>query len=485
MCRSFRSTAAMLPILGVMLAAKCSGTVHAARVPEQAARGEVAVPTFAEDIAPILFQNCTSCHRPSEVAPFALLTYGDAKKHAEDIADVTKDRQMPPWKPAHGFGEFLGERRLTDAQIETIQRWAAAGAPEGNPADCPAPPRFAEGWQLGEPDLVVKMSDAYTLKAEGRDVFRCFVVPMNLPEDKYIEAIEFRPSNRKIVHHSLLYLDNSGRARELDAADPGPGYEGVGGPRFVPSGGLGGWAPGVTPRRLPAGVGRLVRKGADLVIQTHFHPSGKPEQEQSTVGFYFAKKPPEKLFISTMRAARRLDIPAGETNYETTQDFTVPGDVKLQGVFPHAHLLCKEIEVTATLPNGKKLPIIWIKDWDWDWQDEYLYKTPLDIPRGTQVHMRFRYDNSAENLRNPTKPPKRVHWGEQTSDEMAIVFFQLIVDRPLAEMLSGGANRPAAAGAGAGGRGILQRLFGGGGANKPAPAAGQNGADKPKDAEGK
>lgn len=409
---------------------------RAASLPRSADAPAVASVTFTHDVAPILFQNCASCHHPGEVAPFSLLTYADARKHAHEIVQVTQSRQMPPWKPVHGFGDFIGERRLTDAQIATIERWFKAGRPEGNPADLPPAPRFVEGWQLGKPDLVVKMPEAYTLKAEGNDVFRCFVVPLNLKEDKYVEAVEFRPSNRKIVHHSLFFLDNSGRARQLDAADPGPGYDGAHGPRFFPSDGLGGWAPGVTPRRLPPGIGRLIMKGSDLVIQTHFHPSGKVETEQSSVALYFAKKPPENLFVSTMRAIRRLDIPAGQKDYETTSTFTVPTNVVLQGVFPHAHLLCKEIEVTATLPDGKKLPIIWIKDWDWDWQDEYLYKHPLEIPRGTRVTMRFRYDNSADNLRNPTHPPRRVRWGEQTADEMAIVFFQLQVDRGTVELFT-------------------------------------------------
>jgi mono/diheme cytochrome c family protein len=398
--------------------------------------GVVAEPTFNRDIAPILFQNCATCHHPGEVAPFPLLTYSDAKKHSSEIAELTHMRQMPPWKPEHGFGEFVGERRLSDQQIATIQQWVKTGRAEGNAADLPPQPKFAEGWVLGEPDLVVTVPKAFTLHGEGRDVFRSFAVPLNLSEDKYVEALEFRPSNRKIVHHALFFLDASGRARGQDGADGQPGFgRGAGGLGFIPSGGLGGWAPGVTPKRLPTGVGRVVKKGSDLVIQTHFHPSGKAETEQSTVGLYFAKKPPEKLFVSSMRGLPRmkLDIPPGDNHYELSDSFTVPADVKLQGVFPHAHLICKEVEVTATLPDGKKIPVIWIKDWDWDWQDEYLYSHPLDIPKGTQVHMRFRFDNSEANVKNPSKPPKRVRWGEQTSDEMAICFFQLVVDRSSAD----------------------------------------------------
>jgi hypothetical protein len=426
-----------------------SHTTRAASISDTAPQS-VAAPTFNRDIAPIFFQNCASCHHPGEVAPFSLLTYADGKRHSAEIAELTLNRQMPPWKPEHGFGDFVGERRLADQQIATIQQWIKTGRPEGDAADLPPQPKFAEGWLLGEPDLIVKVPKAYTLHAEGPDVLRGFVVPLDLPEDKYVEAVEFRPSNRKIVHHALLYLDASGRARQLDGADGQPGFgRGSGGLGFSPSGGLGGWAPGVTPRRLPEGVGRLLKKGSDLVLQIHFHPSGTVETEQPSVGLYFTKKPPEKLFISTMRGAFRggLNIEPGDNNYEKTETFTVPANVQLQGVFPHAHLVCKEIEVTATLPDGKNIPVIWIKNWDWDWQDEYLYTHPLDIPRGTQIHMRFRFDNSDANLKNPNKPPKKVHWGEQTSDEMAICFFQILADRSTAEVLQ------AARGAGAGGQG--------------------------------
>jgi hypothetical protein len=290
--------------------------------------------------------------------------------------------------------------------------------------------------------------------ADGNDVFRSFVVPLNLTEDKYVEAVEFRPDNRKIVHHALLFLDSSGRAKQQDGADGEPGFgKGPGGLGFIPSGGLGGWAPGVTPQRLPDGVARLARAGSDLVIQTHFHPSGKVETEQATVGLYFAKKPPEKLFISIMHGLKRssLDIPAGDKDYELSDSFTVPSNVTLQAVFPHAHLLCKEIEVTATLPDGKNMPVIWIKNWDWDWQDEYQYQTPLQIPAGTKIHMRFRFDNSAENIKNPSKPPREVRWGEQTKDEMALCFFQILVDRQVVEALGGlGGLRRGAAAAGGG-----------------------------------
>ncbi len=397
--------------------------------------------TFNHNVAPILFSQCASCHRPGEVAPFSLLTYSEARKHAKEIAELTADRTMPPWKAKVGFGDLAGVRQLTNAQIATITAWVKAGRPEGDPADLPAAPKFASGWTLGEPDLVVKMPQPFTLPADAsRDVYRVFVIPLNLDETKYVSAIEFRPSNPRIVHHSLFYLDGSGAARGLEERSPDkPGYARVGGPGFVPSGGLGGWAPGALPHFLSDGVGRKVPKNSDLILHTHFHPTGKPEVEQSMVGLYFHKLPPQKLLITIPKGTHRIDIPAGDANYHISDSFIVPSDVRLTGIIPHAHLLCKEIKVTATFPNGTEQPLIWIPRWDW--QEQYQYVKPMEIPRGTRVNLEYRYDNSADNPRNPTTPPREVRWGEQTADEMALVFFQLEVDRSAQAGLLGRALR--------------------------------------------
>ena len=338
-----RQFAAALVLISCLFLAPRSGRAASATPADRAAPPGV---TFTKDVAPILFTQCVTCHRPGEVAPFSLTSYKDAKKRAGQIADVTENRFMPPWMAEKGHGDFVGERRLSDEQIKVLRAWADAGAPEGDPAQLPPLPTFPDGWTLGQPDLVLKMSESYELKAEGRDVFRVFVIPTNLTEDKYVRAVEFRPGNRKIVHHALFFLDNSGTARKLDAQDPGPGYSRMGGPGFLPTGGLGGWAPGFTPFNLPKGVGRPVRKGADLVIQVHFHPSGKVETEQSTIGLFFTKEPPEKILIPFPRAARRkINIPPGEKTFEVNDSFTVPADTTLIGITPHAHLLCKEIKV--------------------------------------------------------------------------------------------------------------------------------------------
>jgi hypothetical protein len=425
--------------------------LSAAPAPKPAAQQHL---TFTRDIAPILYSNCITCHRPGEVAPFSLIDYKDAKKHAKDLATVTESRYMPPWKAEPGHGEFLGERRLTEEQIKLIKNWAAQGAPEGDPKHLPKVPQFAEGWYLGEPDLVVKMPQAYTVPAEGRDVFRVFVLPMDIPEDKYVTAVEFRPSNRKVVHHSLFFLDTTGAARKLDEQDPGIGYGRMGGIGFAPSGGLGGWAPGVYPQHLPNGIARRMKKGSDLILQTHFHPTGKEELEQSSVGIYFAKTTPRKIMHGSMVASRRIDIPPGEKDYKVTASITSPIDVELIGITPHAHLICKEMKVWANFPDGKTQDLIWIKDWDFNWQDQYFYKKPIPIPRGTKVEMEFIYDNSNDNIRNPFNPPRRIRRGEQTHEEMAITFLNITHGFDRIPPIGGAADRTNSGGF----RGFLERL---------------------------
>ena len=403
----------------------CAGWASASDDAGNAAHVQHAV-TFNKDIAPILFQNCSGCHRPGEVAPFELLTYQDAFKRAKQLTRVTTSRYMPPWKAEPGHGDFLDERRLTSEQIDLIKQWADNGAPEGVAADLPPAPKFTEGWKLGEPDLVVKMPEAFTLQAEGNDIFRCFVLPLNVDADMYVSAVDYRPGNRKIVHHALFFLDANGTARKKKSQDGKPGFESFGSPGFLPTGGLGGWAPGYTPRPLPDNMGKLLKKGSDLVVQVHFHPSGKEEKEQSTVGIYFTKKTPEKIVASLPIGSRSIDIAPGVKDFKVTKEFTVPIDSEVVGITPHAHYLCKDMHVTATFPDGKKQDMIWIKDWDFSWQDQYLYKTPLQFPKGTKVNFEFVYDNSADNPRNPNTPPKRVTWGHETKDEMALVFISYI-----------------------------------------------------------
>lgn len=394
-----------------------------------AATAFAATPTYNKEIAPILAQNCATCHRPGQVAPFPLLTWSDAAKRASLIAAVTAKRYMPPWKAEPGYGHFQDERRLTDAQIAMIGEWARDGAPEGDPKLKPEPLRFASGWLGGKPSAVFTTTEPYRIPADGRDIFQCFVVPLNFTNDRYVRNVEFHPGNPRVVHHALFFLDTSGEARKLDAATPEPGYSCFGGPRFQRGGALGGWAPGATPEPLPAGVSYTVPKGADLVIQIHYHPSGRPETDQSSIGLTFGDAP-DKGLAGMILGSRDIDLAPGVAHTEVTDSAVVPEDVQLIGITPHAHLLCKEMKVDAHLPDGRTAPLIWIKDWDFNWQGQYRYAAPVPLPKGTRIEMRYIYDNSAANPHNPSNPPRRVTFGEQTTNEMALLFLQAVLPRP-------------------------------------------------------
>jgi hypothetical protein len=387
--------------------------------------------TFSESVAPILYENCVTCHRPGEAAPFSLISYDDVRKKGKQIAKVTGSRYMPPWHAAHGYGDFAGERRLTDAQIATLADWVKQGMPEGDPGRMPKLPAFPEGWHLGTPDLVVKMPASYELPASGPDVYRNFVIPTHLTENKWVRAVEFRPGARKAVHHALFAYDASGAAAKQDGKDGQPGFGGMGtagiGGTSGGTGPLGGWAVGATPVFLPPGVALPLPKGADIVLQMHFHLTGKPETEQSTLGLYFTDTPPERRLWSVQVPAlfgfgAGIDIPPGEKNYVIDDSLTLPADMKALFVGAHAHYLAKEMKATATLPDGTTQPLLWIQDWDFNWQDRYIYKTPVALPKGTRIDVRLVYDNSADNPRNPNpSAPKRVTWGEQSFDEMGSV----------------------------------------------------------------
>jgi hypothetical protein len=376
-------------------------------------------PTFNKDIAPILYRNCAGCHHTGEVAPFPLLSYQDAAKRAKLLVAVTASHYMPPWKPEPGYGHFQNERRLTDEQIALIAKWAANGAPEGDPADKPDPPVFTEGWRAGTPDKIFTLPSKYTLPADGADQFRCFVIPMNLDHDVYVKTFEFRPDNRRVVHHVILFTDPTGAGRKL--AGGKDSYSCFGGPGFVPPAILGGWAPGIDPEVRAAGISVPVRAGSDLVLQIHYHLSGKVETDQSSLGLKFGEPPSVPLGLVLVNS-RAIDIPPGDSHYVVKSSVTLPEDVTVLGITPHAHYLCKDMKVNARLPDGTVEPLIWIKDWDFNWQGQYRYTDPVKLPKGTRVEFEYTYDNSTANPRNPADPPVRVHWGEQTTDEMALVF---------------------------------------------------------------
>lgn len=388
--------------------------------------------TYHRDVAPILQQRCQDCHRSGQVAPFSLLTYSEARAWATEIKTFTQNRQMPPWKPEPGHGDFAGERRLTSAELDTLAQWVDAGAPEGNPREAPAPRQFPDGWMLGTPDLVLQVAEPFHVEATGEDLFRAFVLPTNLDEDRQVVAVEVRPGNPRVVHHVLNFIDTTGQARRLDARDPASGYRApAGGVGFLPSGELGGWAPGNFPRFSPPGTGRLLPKGSDLVIQVHYHRTGKPETDQTTIGLYFAREPVTRQVRTWPLASLAIDIPPGAARHEVRGGMRVPVDVQVISILPHMHLLGKEMKVTATLPDGTTRSLVWIKDWDYRWQDTYRYREPLLLPRGTRLELVAYYDNSSNNPRNPSNPPRRVTFGEETTDEMCFAFLEyLLVDEP-------------------------------------------------------
>jgi hypothetical protein len=387
--------------------------------------------TYNKHVAPILFKHCASCHRPGEIGPFSLLTYKDAAKRAGFLKEVTGARRMPPWKPVPGYGDFQDTRRLSDAEINILARWADTGAPQGDPRDLPPAPKFTEGWQLGKPDLILKMPEAFTVPAGGRDIYRCFVLPTGLKKKRAVAAVEFRPGNRRAVHHAVIAIDTSGAARKKDKADGKPGFRSPGGTFGIPVAGfLGGWSPGATPRRLPDGVGRRLPAGSDLVVQIHYPATGKEEKDQSAIGLFFTRKPPEKFVRVIVLPERRLRIPAGEKQYRVSARYTLPVDVHAIGVLPHMHLLGREMKLTAGLPDGKKQPMIWIKDWDFNWQGQYQYAREIALPKGTVLHLEASFDNSAGNPKNPNSPPRVVRNGPRTTDEMCECRVQITIDRP-------------------------------------------------------
>ncbi len=385
--------------------------------------------TFAHDIAPILYQNCTTCHRAGEVAPFTLSSYGDAKKRARQIAIVTQSRLMPPWK-ADSHGEFQDERRLTGQQIALLQKWAGEGAKEGNPAQTPPVPQFPAGWALGKPDLLVQPARAYTVDADGRDVYRCYVIPTDFAEDRYVSTIDVRPGNRAVVHHAIAYVDTSGAARKREAktADGNPGYPEFGGLGFLPAGMLGGWAPGSLPHRLPADTGILLPKGADIVLEVHYHKDGKPETDHTQVALYFNHGTVARPMHLFPLANTGLHIPPGDKDYVIRASLPVIFDATLLTIFPHMHVLGRQMTVTATLPDGTKKQLVDVPDWDFNWQGFYAYKQPIHLPAGSRIDLVAHYDNSTENPRNPNNPPKEVKWGEQTTDEMCLCYLGFTVD---------------------------------------------------------
>lgn len=421
-----------LPIL-VALAGASLLTVAATKPARPAVKPPVKLPakvanravTYAADVAPILNRSCVSCHQPGQVAPFSLIGYDNARKWSGMAAGVVASRQMPPWKAVSGFGEFQGENRLTDGEIATLKRWHDEGMPRGDRKKEPKPVLAASGeWALGRPDMIVTPSKPYRLDPEGTDVYRNYVIHPNVSRTVWVTGLDVKPGNRKIVHHVIVFLDSAHASTRLAAAS-NDGQEGYttsgGGVGFLPSGSFGGWAPGIQPRRLAPGTGFRLDPGTDIVLQVHYHKDGKPETDLTKVGLYLTRQPVAKEMHLQWLLNLGVNIPPGEKNYHLSRTYTLPRDLTVYGAMPHMHLLGRSMKAWFVLPDGTVKPLVYVDNWDFNWQLFYTLKQPLHLPKGTKEIVEATYDNSAGNPRNPNDPPKRVTWGEQTTDEMFLL----------------------------------------------------------------
>jgi Tfp pilus assembly protein PilF len=419
-------------LLALLLGACAFLPAFAGRYSKHAQGAESSQPqvTFNHDIAPIVFHSCASCHRPGEAAPFSLLTYEDVKKHARQIAEVTRTHNMPPWLPAPQELKFADEMQLPDSQIALIQKWVDEGAVEGSVADQRPQPKFVKGWQLGAPDLILSAEKPLVLPPQGTDTYWNFIFRLPIQETRWVKAVEIRPGDKRYVHHANILVDRAGSLRSREAA-PGAGFGGmeirIESQVFDPDSHLLFWKPGTIPYVEPEGMALRLDKGTDLILNTHLQPSGKPEVIQPSIGLYFTSTPASKLpMLLQLENDAALDIPAGEKNFKVSDEFTLPIDVQLLAIYPHAHYLGKDIQAFAILPDGTQKTLIHIPQWNLSWQAVYRYEQPVLLPKGTTITLRYVYDNSQENPLNPNQPPVRVRAGNRSSDEMCHLWLQVL-----------------------------------------------------------
>ncbi|OWY23393.1 hypothetical protein C7N43_03295 [Sphingobacteriales bacterium UPWRP_1] len=384
-------------------------------------------PTWSEHIAPILYTNCTKCHHNGGIAPFSLLTYADAYDHQYMIAIETAEKHMPPWPPDKQYVHYTDERVLCDDEIAIIQQWLEGGAPEGDPALAPAPPVYNNQSVLGTPDLSVTIPN-YTVQLTT-DEYRCFAIPSNLLQNRYITAIEVVPGNPEIVHHVLVFYDTSGDCAGLDAADPLPGYAGFGGVGSNSAVLIGLWAPGALPYYYPSGMGSNLPANSYIVLQVHYPAGSQGNQDNTTVNFKLSNAPGTRnasiapvLNHTTSLTNGPLVIPANtvKTFYAS---FNVPFNATILSVAPHMHLVGTSIKSYAVTPTQDTIPLIDIPHWDFHWQGQYTFTKAIKIPAGSVLKAEAVYDNTIANPHNPNNPPQPVSAGEATTDEMMLVFF--------------------------------------------------------------
>jgi hypothetical protein len=385
-----------------------------------------ATPTFTKDVAPIMFKNCTSCHRTGEIAPMSLLTYKEARPWARAIREKVLSREMPPWHADPQHGEWANDRRMSQQEIDTLVRWVDTGAKEGDPKDLPPTPKFASGWQIGEPELIFRMPEEFTVPAEGAVKYMYFTVPSNFTEDKYISAMEARAGDLSVVHHIVIYVRDPGNER--------PKKQDIG------TGLLGALSPGMTPFMAAPGTAKLIKAGSNIVFQMHYTPSGKVTKDRSMVGLKFAKGPVEKVITTTAAYEMRFAIPPNAGNHEVKAVSVIEEDTEIVSFSPHMHLRGKDFTYRAIYPDGRSEILLSVPRYDFNWQVYYYPKKPLKLPKGTKIEGVAHFDNSVKNVLNPD-PNREVRFGEQTWDEMMNGFYDYVTD---VKQL----NKPANAGSG-------------------------------------
>jgi hypothetical protein len=380
----------------------------------------------------VLYKNCTTCHHPGGAGPFSLLTYADAKRWAPQILNVTQSRFMPPWLPEPGYGDFADIRRLSDQDQALLKRWITGGMAPGDLKSAPPQPSYDSTWQMGKPDLILKVPHSFTLQPSGTDVFRNLIMPYPLKETHYVRAMEIRPSPASVVHHANVLIDRTGSLRRQHPADWQTGVPGMelyvdAGNRFDPDSHFLFWKPDTPALIEPEGMPWRIDPGNDLILNIHLKPSGKPETLDAQVGLYFSPDPPARQpMLIALERDDQLNIPPGDANFVVEDSLTLPVDVEVLGAYPHAHYIGHDMQGWAILPNGEKKWLVWIKNWDIDRQSVYRYRAPLLLPAGTVVHMKYTYDNSTTNPHNPHIPPVRVQAGNRSEDEMAHLWLQVL-----------------------------------------------------------
>jgi hypothetical protein len=369
---------------------------------------DAAAVTYSKDVAPILNEKCVSCHRPGEVAPMSLRSFEEARPYARAIKEKVASRQMPPWFADPAIGSFSNDPSLTPQEIATISAWVDAGAPQGNPADAPKPPSFTDGWQLGEPDYVVELPEVH-IPATGRDYFPTPSLTLDIPQDRWVRAIEVRPSNREVTHHSVIFAAGN----PLSLMMGGDGFFDV----------LAVWAVGTAPTVYPEGTGRWIHKGEMLRTNLHYHPNGTPQVDRTRIGFYFGKGELKKEVAAGLAGSVTFQIPPQRDDYEVRAVYAVDQDIDVISLFPHMHLRGKDMRMDAYLPGGRRQTLLNVPDYDFNWQLFYYPTSRIRLPEGTRIELTAHYDNSSGNKRNPN-PDRTIRFGETTNDEMMFGMFE-------------------------------------------------------------